>query len=1067
MKSVWKKCTWLCVLAMVGFGPVMTGRAQTFANITYEADDSNIANPERGFYHHEETHSASYTLLSQDDLLAYREEGITLILRLFYLEDFVDTNISDEYLSYMQQDFNTARASGIKMIVRFAYTQRSSAPYGDAPLAQVLTHIEQLAPLLQQHADVIAAVQAGFIGAWGEWYYTDYFAETLGAPTDEDWANRRTLVNALLDALPEGRVIQVRTPDIKFNLTETEEALTEAEAFTNTAQARIGHHNDCFLASSTDVGTYTSNMEAEKAFLEQETKYLPIGGETCGVSMPLSECPNALAQLERFHWSYLNSDYNTDVLDSWEEGDCLPEVYLNLGYRYALTSASLQETAKPGGAISFTIVLENNGWANPYNARLVELVLKNTDTEKTYTLTVDEDPRLWAMDETITLNIAAGLPANMPEGTYALYLNLPDPQKSLQDNPAYAIRLANSNTWNDETGYNSLLHEVTVTNNASLEDYTGSNFFLSTPTLIDYTEVGVDGTADDWENVTTTATGATPTPTLKVFNDADSLYFLISGITDPQSFTLYIDADQTVTQGDLVAPWSSHYADYRITEAGLSVYTGGAWSAVQSVAMYITDEVIEIGVPNTLLTSTPLADQIEVAVTVTTSSATIPIPVSTSPFMSYRMLLNDLLTLKGTSSGSKVILYWASTSAEYYRVLERSLAGAAFTKLAVLLPGDFVYTDDVTEGTEAIYRNYVVTEDGYNVSTYSPHCTLETSEAPAYYVFTADGTVDEWEGVTPLATAVVNDDVEAYRIFLSADYLMVMLEGSVPDAYAFYFNTDNAETTGAADNDWGYAGFDFVLQDGALYDLRTGTRVLVTTITPQTSAGYLEMAIPVSVLDNLGDNTTLYTAASLSFASDTPLFPAADESPLKYEATTPAPTPENVTVENSEYVPLTQLIVKWSACSLCDGYVVERSIATADDFSIVATKNSYTYSHYDSDLTTGTTYYYRVYGYNAAGLSAPSDIVSGTPQTVTAVEDEVATLVNIYPNPAHDYLTIAVQVSGALKLQFVSMQGRMVQEDTIPAGTDVVYEDVSALPAGLYVLKVTGAFQQIMRIVIR
>ena len=67
--------------------------------------------------------------------------------------------------------FADIREAGVKAIIRFAYNQ---GPYPDsepdASKAQILRHIEQLAPLLQNNADVIAWLEAGFIGAWGEWH---------------------------------------------------------------------------------------------------------------------------------------------------------------------------------------------------------------------------------------------------------------------------------------------------------------------------------------------------------------------------------------------------------------------------------------------------------------------------------------------------------------------------------------------------------------------------------------------------------------------------------------------------------------------------------------------------------------------------------------------------------------------------------------------------------------------------------------------------------------------------------------------------------------------------------
>ncbi|MBN8650483.1 MAG: DUF4832 domain-containing protein [Cytophagales bacterium] len=466
------------LLVLIFSIPVLSS-AQSFTTHAYPEDATNFANPERGFYKHTEALSGNYNVLSEATLNTHRGNGYTLLLRVFYLQNFLNSPISAAYLENVERDFAVARKAGFKIIVRFAYTQKSTPPYGDATPARVLQHIEQLKPLLRQNGDVIALMQAGFIGAWGEWYYTDHFSAQLGNPNESDWANRRAVVQALLQALPTNRAVQVRTPQIKRKLITSTPAITTGEAFTGTSKARLGHHNDCFLASPDDYGTYI-NLTEEKAYLEEETKYLPMGGETCAPFVPLSECPNALAELKRFHWSYLNRDYHPTVLNGWTANGCMDEVEKQLGYRYRLTETRLQNSSKPGGAVTVNVHLVNEGWANPYNPRPVELILKNATSGKAYRLLTQEDPRRWSLTDTIKIELTAGLPVDMEQGSYEISLHLPDPAVQLKENSMYAIRLANANVWSPASGYNNLGHTVVVSNTASVPDYTGTNFFLPT-----------------------------------------------------------------------------------------------------------------------------------------------------------------------------------------------------------------------------------------------------------------------------------------------------------------------------------------------------------------------------------------------------------------------------------------------------------------------------------------------------------------------------------------------------------------------------------------------------------
>lgn len=1041
--------------------------AQTFSNYDYEADAANIANPERGFYKHTETQSGTYSFLNESALRAYRSQGFTLILRVFYLSDFVSTPITEQYLASMQQDFNTARAAGIKIIVRFAYTKRSNAPYGDAAPEWVLKHIAKLAPVLKQNGDVIAVVQAGFIGAWGEWYYTDHFSASLGDPNATDWENRRALVNALLDATPVNRAVQLRTPAIKFSILETTEALQEAEAFTGTKKSRLGHHNDCFLASPDDVGTYTSKIEAEKTFLEQETKYLPMGGETCGESIPLSECPNALAQMERFHWSYLNRDYHQGVIGSWQTGDCLEEVFQKLGYRYRLTKSSLQQNSKPGGIVQFTIHLLNDGWANPFNERRVEVILRNSATGKVLTLPVVDDPRKWALGDTIKLAIEGGLPANVGEGQYEVFLNFPDPEKSLQWNPDYSIRLANTETWEAETGFNRLHHTLIVSKTANVATYTGSAFFLSRPIVNEFSSILIDGLNQDWQNIDPLANGQLPSQQIKVFNDADSIYILLQDVTNADAFEIFIDADVASASGDLTQPWNYNYADYRVGFQGLSVYEGGIWSAPQLVSINESSGVIEIGIHNNQFSAVPLQQRFEIAVSITSNGQTIYIPLSDEAFATYNLLLTTPVDVKATSSGNKVILYWGNEMNDHYRVIERSENNGSYEKIAMLSPGSYVYIDRVTESALVKYRTHSTTDDGLNVSTYSTPYSIQTTARPAYYIFETNGIADEWEDVQPLSTATFQSETQAYRIFISAEKLNILFEGAPVTDYAFYFDIDNSILTGSAANAWAYQGFDYVLRNDSLFDLTSGEN-FVMLADNNVATAFFEIAVPLSALEGLNDNTIIYTAGFVKtgfvkIGDETLYFPGTNKSPVKFLRTLPSLTPASVAVSNSENLPESQLVVQWQACAGCKGYIVERSENANSEFTEIARKNAFTFAHYDDGLTAGTTYYYRVYSYNDAGLSVASPVASGTPNAITGVEDKFVNQILIYPNPTHDLIHIKSSAK-AIHIELLDMTGRILIRDILNNNDTVKTIDVSALSRGIYIIKIQGQTSNTFRV---
>ena len=440
---------------------------------TYAPSDENVPNPQRGFYHHTETHyradGSGYTPLDQATLEGYRTEGITQILRVFYLEKFASTPQLDQaFLDLVQADYDTARAAGVSVITRFAYAQGGEwpyePPYGDAPLSTVLAHIEQLGPLLRANADVIPVVQNGFVGLWGEGYYTDHFVADPADPgvvTDADWANRSAVTQALLDELPADRSVQVRTMLSKQRLLGVPSGAGSAvgpdEAWTGQTIARVGHHNDCLLASPDDFGTFLSDpITLDQEYLAADSRYVPVGGETCAVNPPRSEWASASAELARYHYSYLNRDYHQDVLGSWGEAG-LAETARRLGYRFVLESSTV-DAVRRHLAPTVTVRVRNDGWAAPYTPRPAHLVLTRTDGHQV-TVPFGSDARTWAPGTTTTLTAAL---ADVPAGTYTLALALPSADAGTRQDPRFAIRTANAGTWDAARGVNVLQGTVTV-----------------------------------------------------------------------------------------------------------------------------------------------------------------------------------------------------------------------------------------------------------------------------------------------------------------------------------------------------------------------------------------------------------------------------------------------------------------------------------------------------------------------------------------------------------------------------------------------------------------------------
>lgn len=431
------------------------------STITYPGTDEIFSNPERGF----SAYRSNPITISFINTL--KPLNVTVIQRIYTIPQYNDIPLPESFLNTVQTDLNTARLGGVKVVPRFSYTNNQNGE--DAALDTILLHINQLAPILQENYDVITYVEAGFIGAWGEWYYSSH---NLNNTT-----SRRTVTYALLDALPLKRNVVVRTPDYKRKIFQINTPLDSLEAFSGTRRSRVGAHNDCFLADATDYGTYIYNdIEGDKNYLNQDNRYVPQGGETC-CDCGYAGCSNSLVDLARMRYSILNKDYHPSVLSRWVTEGCMDEVKRRLGYRFELLDATISDSIKPSGIFNLNFQITNKGFASPFNPRNLEIILRDNSNNHKYRLVTDVDPRFWMAGDTMFVNVTGGIPANMSEGNFSAYLFLADPENRLHDNPDYAIRLANSNVWEDSTGYNSLNHSIIISNNAGGEVYTGSDYF--------------------------------------------------------------------------------------------------------------------------------------------------------------------------------------------------------------------------------------------------------------------------------------------------------------------------------------------------------------------------------------------------------------------------------------------------------------------------------------------------------------------------------------------------------------------------------------------------------------
>ncbi len=460
-------CVFTAIFLVVGLLPLERASAEGAATaieemetISYSEDQSMFTNPERGWYRPYETDD----IWSIDKL---RSQGITMILLEANLKDYKTGPISDAKLNEIRNGFNLARKNGLQVMFRAAYDFDGVLKPEPTSLSIITGHIAQLKSIFYDNEDILYCVQAGFLGPWGEWHNSYY-----GDPPSLE--SRKAVMSALLDAVPQSRPIQVRRPMFIRDMYATSgNTLSLASAFSQSALARTGYHDDALLSSESESGTYVDKnytRQDELNWTDNHNRYAPFVGESNKVSS-YSDPNNAIYELNKLHAQSLNIDYHPDVLSKWKSttygsSSTFNYVTQRLGYRFVMQNASINTNLLKGGALHLKLVFRNDGFGNLVNARKVEVVLSNG--QQTYTAQVDDDPRYWFRENGVmTKDFYFSIPSGIGGGLWSIYLNLPNGSASLAANPLYSVRFANTGMWVQEKGYNLIKGGLLIAAGAS------------------------------------------------------------------------------------------------------------------------------------------------------------------------------------------------------------------------------------------------------------------------------------------------------------------------------------------------------------------------------------------------------------------------------------------------------------------------------------------------------------------------------------------------------------------------------------------------------------------------
>lgn len=459
---------WVWVLAACGDGPAHAGDAGDHDTGSRPPDggrvDAGVLPPDAGarldagLVRRDDFTEAAGTVPNPDrGLYAWDwDESVQLVLVKPHLGEWCDgTPLPSSFFDELGGRLAGHAAAGRRVILRFVYADDevlNPCMRADAMSVDVIeAHLVQLAPLLAEHANVIAFVEAGLLGMWGEWN-SEHAPPGTSLWTDIDV--RRRVLAALLDAVPPGRPVLVRRPRFRQEL----ETVLTADAL-----ARVGHHNDCLFASVDDYGTYDGDMTVEewKTYLETVTLTAPTGGETCLDDPTYTACDNALPELERLRYTYVHKNYQRAVIDRWRAEGCFDEIDRRLGYRVVLRAVEAPPAAAPGATFPVVIEIENVGFAPPYVTRRLRAVLRDASGATTLETRALEgaDTRTWLAGATVRATLEVTIPETQPAGDYTLHLLLLDDHS---DALPHAMLFANTAPVADPTTRENQLTPLTL-----------------------------------------------------------------------------------------------------------------------------------------------------------------------------------------------------------------------------------------------------------------------------------------------------------------------------------------------------------------------------------------------------------------------------------------------------------------------------------------------------------------------------------------------------------------------------------------------------------------------------
>ena len=217
--------------------------------------------------------------------------------------------------------------------------------------------------------------------------------------------------------------------------------------------------NDCYLSSDTDVGTYRYNRTREVNWLSKQNEHLPYGGETCEVDK-ISDLDKAIPEMYKLGLSYLNIDYNKNVIAKWKNltydsslgKDSIyygvsgfDYIKTHMGYRLVLRSFNI--TYKKGDTFELNINIDNVGFGNLIKPKNIDIIF----TDMSNNILSTKNYGKYSGEKVIKIS---GTLLDKSHEDYKVFIKLYGFKEN--NNDFYFIQFANENIFNEKINANYL-----------------------------------------------------------------------------------------------------------------------------------------------------------------------------------------------------------------------------------------------------------------------------------------------------------------------------------------------------------------------------------------------------------------------------------------------------------------------------------------------------------------------------------------------------------------------------------------------------------------------------------